>query len=276
MLTRTRWKVQEIPAEPGEAEGLWAAAREGGATGAVTSWGSRIPGRRFLRVFWEVREDAPVPSEGEDLEEENWTPYWRQTLRAVPVEQGIWLVPAWTEPPNEAEGTVLRIDPGMAFGAGDHPTTRLCLRLLRELAGAGRLPDRVLDVGTGTGVLALAAAVWGAGEVIALDIDPFGFAACRRNARLNGLEDRVRPLLLSPDLLRGRYPLVLANIVASQLRTLAPDLRRFLAPAGRLVVSGFQAEEADGVATALGLPLEERREEDGWVALVLAGREEEP
>lgn len=259
----------EEPCSPGEESSRWAEARVRGAVGAVTSWGSGIQGRETLRLFWE-RNGEEVPP-GQDLDEENWTPFWRESVRTVAVTERISLVPAWEEVPAGI-GCPLRIDPGMAFGSGDHPTTRLCLRTLEALAAAGKLPDRVLDVGSGTGVLALAAACLGAAEVDALDIDPFGYAACRRNALLNGLEERVRPLLLSLDLLEGTYPLVLSNVVVGQIEVLAPLLRERLAPAGRLVLSGFEAGGEARAAQVLGLPVRERREEEGWVALVLEGK----
>jgi ribosomal protein L11 methyltransferase len=199
MLRRTRWRVVEEPCAPGEARETWRQAQVRGATGAVTSWGSGIQSRKTIRIFWELRGEAPVP-EGEDLAEENWTPFWRQSLGVVPVTERIALVPAWEEAPAGV-ACAIRIDPGMAFGAGDHASTRLCLRLLEELASSGRLAARMLDVGSGTGVLSLAAACLGASHVDALDIDPFGYAACRRNIRLNGLQKKIRPLLLSLDLL---------------------------------------------------------------------------
>lgn len=257
----------EEPCPRPEARARWEGARERGATGAVTSWGSGIRGRETLRCYWEAREGAEVP-EGEDLVEENWTPHWRESLTAVRVTDRVALVPAWEEPPAGFLH-VLRIDPGMAFGAGDHPTTRLCLRLLEALADAGVLPPRVLDVGAGTGVLSLACARLGAARVDALDIDPYGYAACRRNARLNGLDGAVHPLLRSLDLLDGRYPLVLANIVAGQLRVLAALLREHVVPGGRLLLSGFDREGEPRVLEALGRPVEERLEEEGWVALMM-------
>jgi ribosomal protein L11 methyltransferase len=257
--------VQE-PCTREEAWTRWEEARARGATGAVTSWGSGIHGRENLRTFWELHEVDQVP-EGEDLVEENWTPFWRETLAVVRVTERIALVPAWEEVP-EGLAVPIRIDPGMAFGAGDHPTTRLCLRILEKLAVAGKLPARVLDVGAGTGVLSLAAECLGAGQVDALDIDPFGYAACRRNIRLNDLEQAVRPLLLSLDLLDVSYPLLLANIAAGQLEALASLLVRRLETAGRMILSGFEVHREAGVREALGVAIEERLEEDGWVALL--------
>ncbi|GAB4270388.1 MAG: hypothetical protein Kow0092_24750 [Deferrisomatales bacterium] len=258
----------EEPCRPEQARAAWEEARARGATGAVTSWGAGIRGRQTLRTYWELGEGRPAP-EGEDLVEENWTPFWRESFRPLRITERTWLVPAWEEPPPDVP-CALRIDPGMAFGAGDHPTTRLCLRLLEELSGQGPLPSPALDVGTGTGVLALAAACLGGARVDALDIDPFGYAACRRNALLNGLEDRVRPVLRSLDLLPGRYRLAAANIVSSQLELLAPLLRERLEPGATLLVSGFEADAEARVREALDLAVRGRWEEDGWVALVLA------
>lgn len=257
----------EEPCPPGDGKARWRALRQEGAAGAVTSWGSGIRGRSTLRAYWEVQPGVEAPP-GEELVEENWTPYWRESLRPVRVTDRILLVPPWETRHPDAP-CVLRIDPGMAFGAGDHPTTRLCLRFLEHLAARKAVPPLVLDVGSGTGVLALAAAHLGARRVDALDIDPFCYAACRRNARLNGLEAFVRPLLLSLDLLDDPFPLVLGNLVASQIEHLAPLLRAVTAPGGRLLVSGFEAEEGPRVTEALGMPQEAGMDEAGWLALVL-------
>lgn len=267
MLSRTRWRLVEEPCLPGQARARWEAAREAGATGAVTAVGSGIRSRDTIRLYWEKNEGAPLP-EGEDLVEENWTPYWRESLGVIPVTPAITLAPPWEDVPEDVPG-LIRIDPGMAFGAGDHPTTRLCLSLLEHLATEGRLRTPVLDVGSGTGVLALAAALLGAEAAVALDIDPFGYASCRRNVQLNRREETVHPLLRSLDLLEGEFPVILANIVASQLEHLAALLRERLAPPGLLVLSGFEARNEGTVRTAVGLPLRDRREEAGWVALLL-------
>lgn len=246
---------------------MWRTACANGATGAVTARGSGIQGRDTIRLYWEQTDAGAFP-EGEDLVEENWTSYWRASFGVVQVTPRITLAPPWEHVSEEPPG-LLRIDPGMAFGAGDHPTTRLCLGLLESLSAEGRVGAPVLDVGSGTGVLALAAAVFGASTVDALDIDPFGYASCRRNARLNRREGTVRPLLRSLDLLEGTYPLVLANIVASQLEHLAALLRDHSAPGGLLVLSGFEEKREDSVRAAMELPVRDRRVEAGWVALLL-------
>lgn len=270
MLTRTRWRVVEEPCEPEAARARWRQAQKAGAVGGVSSWASGIPSRKTLRIYWEVRPVGPLP-EGEDLIEENWTPYWRKSLGAVAVTESFVLVPAWSDPPPGFKYS-LRIDPGMAFGAGDHPTTRICVRMLEHLAASGILPLRVLDVGAGTGVLSFAAALLGSPQVDALDIDPFGYAATRRNAQINGLERMVRPVLLSLDLVEGSYPLVIANIPANQIVALADILRTKLEPESGLLLSGFQKDAMPKVLDALGLDLKDSQEEEGWVGLRLWGR----
>lgn len=229
--------------------------------------------RRTLRLYWEAVRGRSLP-EGEDLVEENWTPFWRESLRPVQVTPRITLVPAWEEGVSAAP-VLLKVDPGMAFGSGDHPTTRRCLTILDTLAQTMTLPARVLDVGAGTGVLSLACASLGARSVEALDIDPFCFAACRRNAALNGLEGRIRPLLLSLDLLEGEYPLVLANMVASQLEATAQSLLARLSREGLLLLSGFQVSEERRVRDLFGreTAVEVREEEEEWLALLVRRKE---
>jgi ribosomal protein L11 methyltransferase len=258
----------EEPCSPDAARARWQLAESEGARGAVSSWGSGLSRRQTLRIFWEVCAGALLP-EGEDLVEENWTPYWRKSLKIVPVSKKIVLVPAWEELPRAVPCSI-RIDPGMAFGAGDHPTTRLCIRILEGLASSRGVPARVLDVGAGTGVLAIAAARLGAESVDALDIDPFGYAACRRNARLNGLEPKLRPLLLSLDLLEGSYPVILANMASNQLVSLAAHLKGHLEPGGRMILSGFEIDTEPSVRETLAFPVKDRWEEEGWVGLLMA------
>jgi ribosomal protein L11 methyltransferase len=280
MGDRTRWKVVERECDPALAGAAWEAARARGAVGAVTAGGSGIRHRRTIRLYWEAARDgsSSLPAEeadfAEDLAEEDWTACWRDTLVPFRVADRVTIAPAWDET-GEGPGEIrLRIDPGMAFGAGDHPTTRLCVEFLLDLAEDGALANPVLDVGAGTGVLALAAARLGARRADALDIDPFCYASCRRNARRNGLSRRVRPLLLSLDLLEGRYPLALANVVAGQLAGLLPLLRERIAAGGRLVLSGFQSADEDEVRrSAVGFEPAGRREEEGWVALLLAAED---
>jgi ribosomal protein L11 methyltransferase len=174
--------------------------------------------------------------------------------------------------PQPGEATIV-LDPGMAFGTGLHPTTRGCLELLQEVSP---MPERVLDVGCGSGVLALAALRLGASHADALDTDALAVAATRANAERNGLADRIetREGTLNPEAVE-RFELVLANLVAAVLVELAPRLANHLAPAGRLVAGGIIAGRADEVIEALGavgLAVAARRDDGEWVTLALEPR----
>jgi ribosomal protein L11 methyltransferase len=171
---------------------------------------------------------------------------------------------------------VLSLDPGMAFGTGLHPTTRLCLAALETLADEGRVAGgpagtaRVLDVGCGSGILAIAAGKLGARDLLGVDTDPIAVESTLANARLNGLTRRIRVRQGSVPTGEPPFDLVLANLIASLLVQLAPDLRAQLAPGGRILASGiFRDREADVVAAfaAAGLTMGRRWDEEDWVAL---------
>lgn len=207
----------------------------------------------------------------QDLVEEvvpdvDWSSHWKSHF--TPMAFGpLWVVPSWLEPPAHAEH-VLRIDPSMAFGTGLHATTALCLDRIVELSPVGS----VLDVGTGTGILAMGALRLGSQHVVGTDNDPDALAVARENAALNGLEDR---LVLSGDPLEripGRFDLVVANILAEPLIEMAPALTARVAPGGRALLSGVLATQADRVAAAyvaagLKAPAVAPREE--WVRIEL-------
>ncbi|TAL17729.1 methyltransferase domain-containing protein [bacterium] len=262
MTKRSFWKTIEIPCAPGEAGALWDRWREKGAAGAATSRGSGILHRDFLRVFW------PLEDAGEaDLCEEDWTGHWKEAFTGFRVTKTITVAPAWeAREPGEGE-TVIYIDPGMAFGAGDHPTTRLCIRILENILQDVQFEGGILDAGAGTGVLSIAAAKLGAKKITALDIDPFCFASAERNVKTNRAGNEVTPVLLSLDLLPGSYGLVMANIVAGQLKSLAGEIKSRLAPGGLLLLSGFETAALPSIEEAFA-PLEKIivTEEEGWVA----------
>ena len=188
---------------------------------------------------------------------------------------GWWLVPAWIEPsdppPDIAPDHVLLVDPGRTFGSGSHPTTRRVLAALDAVVRPGAV---VLDVGTGSGVLALAAARLGARTVVATDIDPASAEVVAANAERNGVGDRIayRPSPLAAIVADGaRFDVVLANLLAPVIAALADDLRAAVAPGGRLVASGLLADRWEVDVSCLApLRATEVTEEDGWVAVVLA------
>lgn len=158
-----------------------------------------------------------------------------------------------------------------AFGTGLHPTTALCLEALQDLVAAS-LPDRVLDVGTGSGVLALAALLHGVRRAVGIDTDPEALHAARDNARMNGLDDRLEVTHGGPDIVKGAWPLVLANVLAAPLIEMAPVLVRRVGRHGRLVLSGIPdsvAPDVDSVYHRLGMQRLGRSTRGGWTALVM-------
>jgi ribosomal protein L11 methyltransferase len=270
MTKRSLWKTLEIPCLPGEAAALWEEWRAKGATGAVTSRGSGISHREFLRVFWSLPEAQEFcPDGAELLEEEDWTPHWVENFREFKGTGGITIIPAWEERTPREEETVIHIDPGMAFGAGDHPTTRLCLKIIEIILDNGGFAGEVLDVGSGTGVLSIAAAKLGAGRVTAVDIDPFCFASAKRNIEANRAGNKIIPALISLDLLPGSFDFVMANIVAGQLQAIAEEIKDHLAPGGSLLLSGFETAALPVIEKAFA-PLEKSiiLEEEGWLAVL--------
>ncbi len=202
-----------------------------------------------------------------DVAEQDWVRLTQSQFQPVSIEQRLWIVPSWHEAPPQAR-EVIRLDPGLAFGTGTHPTTRLCLSWLVRHAPLDGL--RVLDYGCGSGILALAAGRLGARDVSAVDIDDAAIQATRANAQANAVD--LRRACHVDELPAQRFDIVLANILASPLRILAPLLAARVAPGGRLVLSGIltrQAEEMIQVYAAYAR-LEPWAEMDGWVCLAAA------
>ena len=199
--------------------------------------------------------------------DEDWVRLTQSQFTPVAITPAFWIVPSWHEPPAEAQ-RVIRLDPGLAFGTGTHPTTRMCLRWIAQHAPQESARwTRVLDYGCGSGILAIGAALHGAQGVDAVDIDPAAVEATRLNALANGVT--VREGL--PDAAHGEYPLVLANILATPLKLLAPLLCGHLAPGGALVLAGILERQADELTQAyapwLALTVSDR--EDGWILMTV-------
>ena len=200
------------------------------------------------------------------VQDEDWVR--RSQAQFEPFSVGrLWVGPSWTEPPAAARATV-HIDPGLAFGTGSHPSTRLMLRFLEANMRGG---ERVLDYGCGSGILAIAAAKLGAGRVDAVDIDPQAVRTCRANAAANAAAVRASP---PEEIGSERYDIVVANILSQPLIVLAPALAARTAAGGWLVLSGILDSQAGEVveAYAHALRLEILASEDGW-ALVGGVRE---
>jgi ribosomal protein L11 methyltransferase len=193
--------------------------------------------------------------------DEDWVRLTQAQFAPVPITPAFWIVPSWHEPPAEAQ-RVIRLDPGLAFGTGTHPTTRMCLRWIARHAKPW---PRVLDYGCGSGILAIAVALHGAAEVDAVDIDPAAVESTRANAAANGVI--VRAAL--PDAAQGRYGLVLANILAQPLKLLAPLLAGHAAPGASLVLAGILERQAGELQAAYApwCALEVADTEDGWILM---------
>jgi ribosomal protein L11 methyltransferase len=176
---------------------------------------------------------------------EDWSSSWKVHFKPLRVGKRLLIVPTWEETTELAGDLVIRIDPGMAFGTGGHETTRLCLELLESVMEAEPLLTipSLLDLGTGSGILAMAASLLGAGRILALDIDPDAIVVARENLALNGLTDNVECGTAPLESLTERFDIILANILAEELVRLAPDLAKRLQPGGALILSGILAEK---------------------------------
>lgn len=199
------------------------------------------------------------------VEEQDWVRLTQSQFAPVEISPGFWIVPSWHEVPQSAQ-RVIRLDPGLAFGTGTHPTTRMCLRwTARHAAEFAPRWSRVLDYGCGSGILAIGAALHGAKNIAAVDIDPAAVQATRANAEAN----RVSVNAGLPETAQGQYPLVYANILATPLKLLAPLLCSHLAPGGHLVLAGILERQADELTAAYApwLALQVADRDEGWVLM---------
>ena len=194
------------------------------------------------RLCKELGCDMPEVLSSAPVEDQDWVRLTQAQFPPTQVSDRLWIVPTWHEPKEGALN--LRLDPGVAFGTGSHPTTHLCLQWLDANVGAD---DRVLDYGCGTGILAIAAKLVGAREAVGTDIDPQAVEAAVDNARMNDVEAEF---VLPEGMKDGTFEIVVANILANPLKLLAPALLGRVAPGGRLVLSGVLAKQADEVIEA--------------------------
>ncbi len=246
------------------------------ATGEATVAEVRIAVAAFAEAGLGV--DPSTVRSQPALPEAEWRDAWKRYFHVSRLTRRIVVVPSWERETFTAAATdvVIDLDPGMAFGTGTHATTRLVLAELERLSDDGVTPSAVLDVGAGSGILAIAAAkLWPEATVRAIDNDPIAVAACADNVAVNGLSARIHSEATPAAAVAERYPLVLANIQAHVLRELLPAIVSRLAPGATLVMSGLLTPQAPAVAdeyVAAGLTLVAIRpspDDPAWSSAVL-------
>jgi len=224
----------------------------------------------LLDALWRLRLILPMPEpEVCEMTEDDWATAWRRDYHTLRLGQRLVIVPDWEEYDPQPGDLIIRLEPGMAFGTGLHPTTRLCAQALEALVQPGM---RVLDVGTGSAILAIAAARLGASAALGTEIDPVAVVAARENVERNGVGDSVRIIEAASPAGHGTWDVVVANILPHILLDMADALAASVSPGGVLVLSGILdtrvAEVVAGFA-AFGLSLTETLTEQDWTALVL-------
>ena len=229
--------------------------------------------RNWVVALLEADEDVPgliahlgLPADvervTEAVPEQDWVRLTQSQFDPIPISERLWIVPSWHEAPDP-EAITLVLDPGLAFGTGSHPTTRLCLKWLEQHVRGG---ESVLDYGCGSGILAIAAKKLGAGRVVGTDVDAQAITASRDNAASN----RTEALFFLPDALpEGEFDILVANILTNPLKALMPLLAARVRPGGRIALSGILAEQAKDILALYGGPfiMESWAVDDGWVCL---------
>jgi ribosomal protein L11 methyltransferase len=228
----------------------------------------------FLKDLAAVNPGLPIAQPSvTTVKSEDWSTSWKANFKPLRIGRRLLIVPSWEQAEAGPDDIVLSLDPGMAFGTGGHETTRLCLEQLETvlLSCPSTPPPSVLDLGTGSGILAMAAAHLGAGRVCAVDIDPEAVEVARENLEINGLAERIECSTTPLETLDGPFDVILANILAEELVRMAPQLTAQLACGGVLILSGILADKEafvrSGFAAQPLVYLETARQGE-WVAML--------
>ena len=234
--------------------------------------GSRIAKiNEFLKELQVVGlEIKPAQIEIKSIKDEKWAESWKSAFPPKQIGNRFIVSPRWNQITPYSEQIVIWLDPGMAFGTGYHPTTQLALCLLEEVISGG---EYVLDIGTGSGILAIAAAKLGANKVIATDIDKTVVPIARENVRINGVEEKIEVVEGNGfESLSGRYDVIVVNILTKVILPIIPDCPHYLKPNGSLIFSGILEEEMPKIRSAArfnGFHIIKRLTQENWVSVLL-------
>ncbi|MBE6801856.1 MAG: 50S ribosomal protein L11 methyltransferase [Ruminococcaceae bacterium] len=212
--------------------------------------------------------DYKIETDG--CSEEDWADKWKAYFKPTPVGNRLFIRPTWIDDYDAGDRAILNIEPGAAFGTGTHDTTRLCLEVLDEIVTD---KDTVLDIGCGSGILAIASMLLGAEKGFGVDIDPVAVKTATENGKMNGIDERVLQFVCGDlaDKVTEKYSIVVANIVADIIKLFSTQVRAFMLPGAKFIASGIIDTRADEVCQSLedaGLKIVRRIENGGWVCLV--------
>ncbi len=246
-------------------QGFFPADRDSGALLASLT-------RHLRRIATEYPALVTCIPECEVITSESWQEHWKTHFPPLPVGRRLLILPPWEVRPAHSKRTVIEINPSMAFGTGHHATTHTCLEALEALCATYGPPAQALDMGTGSGILAIALAKLGTPSVWATDIDPTAREEARKNVMVNGVATAVHINAVSFDELPSPFQLVVANLFASTLIALCPAITQVVTRPGHVILSGIQSDQAEAVLEAFSAPdwtLVEHRPKDAWATLVL-------
>lgn len=238
--------------------------------------------KAFVKVYIEDDDEAlAIVSEGKArgfdisitrLKAEDWENGWKKYYKTFNITDDLVIVPAWEDYDKKDGEKVIVLDSGMAFGTGTHETTKMCVTMISEIVSENT--GKVLDIGTGSGILSIAAAMYGAKDITAIDIDPLAVKIAKENVMLNGKCSEIK--VSEGDLLKmvtGKYDLIIANIVADIIKELIPHIGNYLNENGKFIISGIIKEREDEVhsfALENGFKVEKLASQGGWSAMLLA------